>query len=845
MLVIDDPGGEPLDQLLGEPLKVAEFLHIAIGLASALRQMHERGLIHKDIKPANVLVDTTNGGVWLTGFGITSRLPRERQSPEPPEVIAGTLAYMAPEQTGRMNRSIDSRSDLYALGVTFYEMLTGVLPFAASDPMEWIHCHIARRPVPPSERLTSVPSQLSAMVMKLLTKTGEERYQTAAGVEADLRECIAAWESSGRIDPFPLARRDASDRLMIPERLYGREREISVLLAAFDRVVAQGTTELVLVSGYSGIGKSSVVNELYKVLVPSRGLFASGKFDQYKRDVPYATLAQAFQSLLRPILGQNEEELTRWRLVLQEALGKNGALVTNIVPELELIIGKQPEVIGLSPQETQQRFQAVIRRLVSVFAQEKHPLALFFDDLQWLDAATLDIFEQLVTHPEVRHLLLVGAYRDNEVRRFDPLMRTLDEIRKTRARVDELVLAPLARDDVEHLISDSLHCDRRHAQPLSQLVQEKTYGNPFFVIQFIAELAEEHLITFDWGRAIWTWDLARIEAKGFTDNVVDLMTGKLTRLPGTTQDALKLLACLGNAAETATLAMVESDSEGTIESRLSDAVRMGLVFCRDGSYVFLHDRVQEAAYSLISIDQRAAVHLRIGRRLVTAMSYQNLADQIFDIVNQFNRAAALICDADEIERAADLNLLAGRKARASTAYASACRYLSTGMSMLGPSGWGTCYDLAFNLALEHAECRFLSGQFDHAERLITGLLRKAASNVGRAAVYRLKIELHSVKSEHPQAVDSALQCLRLFGIDMPACPSQEEVYAEHEEIWHNLGGRPIESLIDLPTANAQESHAIMRVLAALIRPASYMEGLLSDLQICKMVNLTLKLGMTL
>src|SRR5882762_4049968 len=452
-LVLEDPGGTPLDRLLGHPLEVSRFLGIAVPLAGALRRVHERGLIHKDIKPANILVDTACGGVWLTGFGITSRLPRERQVPAPPEVIAGTLAYMAPEQTGRMNRSVDSRSDLYALGVTFYEMLTGQLPFTAADPMEWVHCHIARQPVPPNERVAGVPGPLSAIVMKLLAKTAEERYQTAAGVEADLRRCLAEWESHSRIDPFLLGAYDVSDRLLIPEKLYGREREIDTLLASFDRVVANGTPELVLVSGYSGIGKSSVVNELHKVLVPPRGLFASGKFDQYKRDIPYATLAQAFQNLLRPILGQSEEKLSQWQQRLQEALGANGALIVNLIPELELIIGKQPPVGDLSPLETQKRFQMVFRRFVGVFARPEHPLALFVDDLQWLDAATLDLLEDLLTGADLQHLMLVGAYRDNEVNSAHPLMLKLEAIRQAGALVQEIILAPLAREDLGRLIT--------------------------------------------------------------------------------------------------------------------------------------------------------------------------------------------------------------------------------------------------------------------------------------------------------------------------------------------------------------------------------------------------------
>src|SRR6201991_3820284 len=457
LLVLDDPGGEPLDRLLGDPMEVGRFLRLALAVSSALSKLHQRGLIHKDIKPANILVDCADGHVRLTGFGIASRLSRERQAPAPPATIARTLAYMAPEQTGRMNRSVDARSDLYALGVTLYQMLTGVLPLTAADPMEWVHCHIVRKPVPPGERLETVPAPVSAIIMKLLAKTPEDRYQAAGGVERDLRSCVAAWEARRRIDDFPLGLQDTPNQLLIPEKLYGRDREIATLLSCFDRIIKTGVPELVLVSGYSGIGKSSVVNELHKVLVPRRGLFASGKFDQYKRDIPYATFAQAFGSLVRSLLGKEEEELGIWRDAFRQALGPNAGLIIDLVPALKLIIGEQPPVPVLPPLDAQRRFQLVFRRFIAVFARPEHPLTLFLDDLQWLDPATLDLLGDLLSRQDVQYMLLIGAYRDNEVDSAHPLTHRLEAIRKAGAIVQEVILPALAREPLRKLIGDFLY----------------------------------------------------------------------------------------------------------------------------------------------------------------------------------------------------------------------------------------------------------------------------------------------------------------------------------------------------------------------------------------------------
>ncbi len=841
-LVLEDPGGAPLDRLLGRPLEVSHFLRIAIPLAGALRGVHERGLIHKDIKPANILVDTASGGVWLTGFGITSRLPRERQAPAPPEVIAGTLAYMAPEQTGRMNRSVDSRSDLYALGVTFYEMLTGQLPFTAADPMEWVHCHIARQPVTPNERVAGVPGPLSAIVMKLLAKTAEERYQTAAGVEADLRKCLADLELYGRIDRFPLGEHDGSDRLLIPEKLYGREREIEALIAAFDRVVAQGTTELVLVTGYSGIGKSSVVHELHKALVPPRGLFASGKFDQYKRDIPYATLVQAFQSLVRPLLSKSDAELSSWRDALVEALGANGRLMVDLVPELKLIVGEPPPVPELPPQQAQARFQLVFRRFIGVFARQEHPLALFLDDLQWLDAATLDLLEDLLTQSDLKHLMLIGAYRDNEVDGAHPLTRKLDAIRQAGARVQEIRLAPLVRDDLRQVIVDALRCESERAAPLAQLVHDKTGGNPFFALQFISALAEQGLLRFDHDAARWRWELDRLHAKGYTDNVVDLMVGKLTRLPLETQAALQQLACLGNAAEITLLSTVLGKSNDKVRSDLWGAVRLELVERLDGSYKFIHDRVQEAAYSLIPERLRAEAHLRIGRLLAAHTPAEKRDEAVFDIVNQLNRGAALITSQDEREQLAELNLLAGRRAKASAAYASALTYLIAGAALMSEDSWDRRHELTFALELNRGECEFLTGALAEAEQRLAALSSRAANTVERATVACLRVDLYTTLDQSSRAIAVGLDYLRNLAIDWSPHPTEEVARREYERIWSQLGSRTIEDLIELPSMSNPSSLATLDVLTKLGPPSLQTDANLFSLVICRAVNLSLEGG---
>jgi PAS domain S-box-containing protein len=857
MLVLEDPGGEPLDRLARGPLETGQFLRIAISFVGALRRTHERGIIHKDVKPANVLVDLATGQAWLTGFAIASRLAREYRPPEPPQVIAGTLAYMAPEQTGRMNRSVDSRSDLYALGVTFYELLTGALPFTASDPIELIHRHLAREPIPPRDRVETVPAQLSAMVTKLLAKTAEERYQTAAGVEADLRKCLAAWDATGRIEEFPLGAQDAADRLIIPERLYGREREIAKLLEAFDRVVTHGRSELVLVTGYSGIGKSSLVNELHKAIVLPRGIFISGKFDLRLKDIPYSTLAQAFHGLIRQILSGEEEDISRWCDAIREAVGNHAGVLTDLIPELGRLIGPQAPAAVLSPAETSLRFQLVFQRFVSVFARPEHPLVIFVDDLQWLDPATLTLVQYLITHRETRHLLLIGAYRDNEVGSEHPLALALASVRQTDTPMSELRLGPLSTEDVNGLLCDAFRCEPADVRALALLVHRQTGGNAFFTVQLLTSLAEERLLTFDWRKRAWTWDVERIAGKGAADNLLDLMIGRLRRLPEATQEALKLLACLGSQGDFSTLAIVHSGSgdgatstidvasgSGKMHASFRAAVEAGAIISQEGKYRFLHDRAQEAAYALIPAESRARLHLRVGRMLASGLVPEKIAERIFDIVNQLNHASSLISDRAEKQRVAELNLQAGRKAKASSAYISACHYLAAAMDILADEMWQDCYDLTLDLYLERAECEILSSKLDPAAALIEELLRKCRSKTDRAEACRLRMLLELRRGDYAPAVRTALECLRMFKLELPEHPTPEQLRAEYDEVRRTLGARSIASLVDLPLMADPEMRAVMKLFNALGEVAYHSDSELFQMVTCNMVKLTLRHGTT-
>lgn len=839
ILILDDQEGTFLDQKTRNKPQLMTSLRLGISIANAISQLHASGLIHMDIKPSNVLV-RPDDTVRLMGFGLATEVLSKEQEARPPDLIAGTLVYMAPEQTGRMNRSVDRRADLYSLGVILYELLSGSLPFHASDPMEWIHCHIARHPVPLSTLAMDVPEAVVAVVHKLLSKTPEERYQTAAGVAHDLQVCLTQWQDRRKISMFPLGASDTPDQLLIPQKLYGREQEIQVLRSAFERVVAGGRPELVLVSGYSGIGKSSVVNELHPWLVPLRGNFASGKFDQYKRDIPYATIAHALRALVIPLLSKGEQDIAQWRAAFHDAIGPNGPLITDLVPELRHITGDQPPVPELPAQDAQRRLHLVIGRFLKLFGDEGRPLTLFLDDLQWLDAATLDLLADLLLEPEQCHLLLVGAYRDNEVDRDHPLWRRMQKLRDNSAIVSEIVLRPLPLFVLQRFVADAVHCDIDRAAQLAEIIHQKTGGNPFFASQFLAELAYERLLTFDAVARAWRWDVRQIAKKGYTDNVIELMVRRLRRLPEACLLALQRLACLGIDCRFELLQRVYQDDG--IHERLRDAVRSGLIIRTANSYKFLHDRVQEAAYSLIAERDRPMLHLKIGLLLAEQIPAQTLHETVFDVVSQLNRGLACINSDDDKRKVARLNFLAGERAKQSTAYASAIVYLRTCLALLSETACNDDYQLLFDAECTLGECELLTAQMRAAELRFSKLANAAANSHDAARVARLRLMLFTATDRSDRSVEICLEYMRSTGTIWSASPTTDEVRIEYDRIWQNLGRRNVEDLLDLPFARRQDVLDILDVLAEAVTPALFCNENLSSLIICRMVNLSLEHG---
>ncbi|MEG3893490.1 AAA family ATPase [Microcoleus sp. Pol10_D6] len=876
VIFVEDFGGESLKIWMQQrKFSLKEFLQIAIAATETLGQIHSTNIIHKDINPSNIVFNPATGQLKIIDFGISTQLTREMPTLKNPNILEGTLAYISPEQTGRMNRSIDYRTDFYSLGVTFYELLTGKLPFETEDALELVHCHIARQPVSPHEIDPQIPLILSQIVSKLMAKNAENRYQTALGLKQDLEICLVQLQETDSIEEFDLGTLDLTDHFLIPEKLYGRETEVDNLLKAFERV-RNASAEMMLVAGFSGIGKTAVVNEVHKPIARQRGYFIKGKYDQFQRNIPFSAFVQAFRELMGQLLSESDAQLHRWKTMILTAVGESGQVLIDVIPELEHIIGAQPPALELSGSAAQNRFNLLMQKFVQVFTTAEHPLVMFLDDLQWADSASLKLLQLLME--DTGHLLVLGAYRDNEVSPAHPFMLTVDEIVKSGAVVNTITLQPLSLADLNQLVADTLICDLSLAGPLTELVYQKTQGNPFFSTQFLKALHEDGQIIFNppqsptplsspltkgGQRGVqggWQCDINQVKFADASD-VVEFMAAQLQKLPAETQDALKLAACIGAQFDLETLAIVSEELPEQTESTLWKALQEGLILVlsegynfiqadaqspnqsvANPTYKFLHDRVQQAAYSLIPDEQKQATHLKIGQLVLQSSSEIEIEEKIFDIVGHLNQGIELINQLSERSALALLNLEAGRKARNSTAYAAANIYLQTGIELLTANCWQSQYELALNLYVAAAEIAYLNGDFDGMEQMAALVLQEAQTILDRVKIYEIKIAAQTAQSKVLETIAVAREALLQLGIELPAEPDEAKIGKALQALAALLGGRKIEELVDLPVMTNPQTQAAMQLSGMLFPPIFQgMPGLLPLLS-STMVSLSLSFG---
>ncbi|MCP4132037.1 MAG: AAA family ATPase [bacterium] len=843
VIIMEDIDGRTLAEILSSTiLSPEEFLTLAVEITEIIENIHKRNIIHKDINPTNIIRNTEKNITRIIDFGIATELPREITSVKNANVLEGTVAYISPEQTGRMNRSLDYRTDFYSLGVTFYWMITGRLPFESKDLLKQVHSHIAVQAVSPHKIDNSIPAAISGIIMKLMDKNAEDRYQSAHGLKADLERCRRELQNSGAISPFPPGEHDVSDKFQIPQKLYGREPELKSLMAAFERV-RTNDTELMLVSGFSGIGKSVLVNEIQKPAVQHRGYFISGKFERRKKDMPYSAIIQAFSGLARQILAEGEENISRWKEKILSVLGLNGTIVTGIIPLFELIIGKQPDVPSVGPVEFQNRFNLVFQAFINIFAGKEHPLVVFLDDLQWADAASLHLLKLFTTDFDVQHLFMIGAYRHDETPDSHPLMRTLDEIEKTGRAVNNIFLEALDLEHVSKLLADTLNRSSKETRAPAELLIKKTGGNPFFINEFLKSLYNESLIEFSFEHG-WSWDMTGIAKTQATKNIVAIVAIKIIDLPLHSQDVLKQGACIGSSFDLTTLAAVCGKPEKDILPALKDALREGMLNKIDTTYKFSHDRIQEAAYALIPDVDKKKLHYRIGSLELQNTKNTKLPEKIFFIVNQLNAGLELITEGLEKQKLAELNLLAGEKALASGAYSSALNYLETGIGLLPENAWLVNYDFTLKLYGEAAIAAGLSAEYADMEELAETVVNNARTIPETIKAYEAKIAACMAQNQLLEGVRIGLQVLKKLGVRMPEKPGTLRIVCELLLVKISLIGKPVETLGALPERVNPKQHAAMRIVSGIASSAYYAAPELFPLLILNNVRSSVRYGNT-
>ncbi|PZO58721.1 MAG: serine/threonine protein kinase [Phormidesmis priestleyi] len=877
-LVMEDFGGVSLQKyaqmcaekyaekdLSSKALPLSDCLAIALQIAGTLQGLYRERIVHKDIKPANILIDPDSKQIKLIDFSIASLLPKETQTLQNPNGLEGSLSYLAPEQTGRMNRGIDYRADFYSLGVTLYELLTGELPFTATDPLELVHCHIAKAPVPVDQVDSAIPSMVSAIVLKLMAKNAEDRYQSAVSLKKDLLRCLSQWQENGQIEPFALGANDISDRFFILEKLYGREAEIKSLLAAFERT-AQGHSEIMLVAGFSGIGKTAVINEIHKPITRQQGYFIRGKFDQFNRDRPLSAFVQALRDLMGQILSESDGAIAHWRSRILAVVRESAQLLIDVIPELENIIGSQPDAAALSGPSAENRFNRLFQNFIGLFTSIDHPLVIFLDDLQWADTASLQLIKLLMA--EQHHLLLLGAYRDNEVSSTHAFIEMVEALKQSAVALSTLTLAPLTRQDTSHLIADTLHCSALRAQPLTDLLRRKTQGNPFFTVQFLKTLYAEGYITFNPDQSHWECDIAQVSALAISDDVVALMVQQLEKLSRETQRVLQLAACIGNRFDLATLTIVCDQGQPKIAKALWQALEAGLIFptsqtyklfqseaelhaetveslpsesSANSTYRFLHDRVQQAAYSLIPDSDKQVTHLKVGRLLLQNTSPQEREKNLFEIVSQLNMGIPHLSDIAERKELSQLNLEAAQKARSSAAYSASASFLKISIQLLaiadtfadtfaevaGSSAWETDYAAMLRRYNLLAEASYLSGDFDSASQHIDVIFGCTHTVIDRIDAYETRIQIAVAQTQFQRALDTGLEALALLQIRLNDAPPP---------------ALDIERLYHLPSIAYPQAIAALSILSKLWAPAFVTSPELLPKVILTMLNLSVTHG---
>jgi len=830
-LILDDEGEISLSEFINSSkITIPQFLIIAINLSENLSQLHERGIIHKDIKPENILINPKTLVGKFIDFSISTLLTQETQKAQNPNILEGSLSYMSPEQTGRMNRYVDYRTDFYSLGVAFFELLTRSLPFQATNALEIVYAHIAKPPKFPENSSLEIPQIIINIVIKLMAKTAEERYQNALGLKNDLQECFREWNESGSITTFPLGKKDISFRFRISQKLYGRDKEKETLLSAFERI-SKGAAEILLVSGYPGIGKTSLVQEIDQPILKKRGYFVSGKYDQFQRgNIPYAALIQSFKQLIQKILSEEKERIEVWKQRFLEALGINAQIIIDLVPEIEFIIGPQPLLLKIGSKEAQTRFNLTLLNFVHALATEEHPLIIFMDDIQWIDLSSLKFLEQLLANPKTLYLLIIGSYRDNEVNQSHPLVLSLEEMKKNGVLISSIFLNPLEEEHVIQLISDTLHAEPKDVQSLAELCYQKTHGNPFFFTQFLQTLVSEKLLFFDFSQEKWLWDVENISSKGITDNVVDLMIRAIQKLDSTTQKVLQLAACIGTRFDLKTLAMVNERSMQETAHQLWDALMIGLIVPLNEnykyvqntgdnsfSYSFLHDRVQQATYSMLDEQIKKKTHLIVARDLEKIIKEKE--ENIFNIVNHYNFAIDLIDKPEEKLYLANLNLIGGQKAKNSNSYDSAFKYLMQGISLLGDNDWERNYSLTLSLYDELTEVAYLTGNVELVNKNVEAIFLHAATLIDKIKAINFQILTLITIGKLQESISTGLNALKELGISINPKANPLRTIFEAFKTMFLLRNHNASSLEKLPIMTDPKKLAALNIMSALSGPA--------------------------